>query len=160
RFPQALRNVILPTRRMGLIVSWSGMRGLVTLGTAFALPADFPGRDIIVLSAFAVVLGTLVLQGLTIAPLVRLLKIQPDTSLTRELPLGRATILNAALASLATEAGPAAEALRREFEVEAKTARDEEDPQAETEYDRLRRRAVAAQRTALMGLRRAGIIAE
>jgi len=39
------------------------MRGLVTLATAFALPAQFPGRDLIVLSAFTVVLGTLVFQG-------------------------------------------------------------------------------------------------
>ncbi len=37
--------------RQGLLISWSGMRGLVTLATAFALPADFPQRDLIVLTA-------------------------------------------------------------------------------------------------------------
>ncbi|HWY23279.1 MAG TPA: cation:proton antiporter, partial [Nevskia sp.] len=66
-----------PSKRIGLLVSWCGMRGLVTLGTAFALPPGFPGRDVIVLSAFAVVFGTLVLQGLSIAPLIRLLGIAP-----------------------------------------------------------------------------------
>ncbi len=47
------------------------MRGLVTLATALSLPSTFPERDLIVLSAFAVVLGTLVVQGLTLRPLIR-----------------------------------------------------------------------------------------
>ena len=49
-----------------MLIGWCGMRGLVTLATAFALPADFPQRDLIVLTAFAVVLATLVVQGLTL----------------------------------------------------------------------------------------------
>ncbi len=56
----------LPPARIGVLVSWCGMRGLVTLATAFALPPEFPGRNVIVLSAFTVVLGTLILQGFTI----------------------------------------------------------------------------------------------
>src|SRR2546426_3360530 len=44
-----------PTVAGGVLVSWCGMRGLVTLATAFALPPGFPGRDLIVLSAFCVV---------------------------------------------------------------------------------------------------------
>ena len=48
-----------PTVEQGVLVSWCGMRGLVTLATALALPLDFPARDLIVLSAFAVVVGTL-----------------------------------------------------------------------------------------------------
>src|SRR5262249_29352808 len=51
--------------RDDVVIGWCGVRGLVTLATAFALPLDFPGRDPIVLAAFCVVLGTLVLQGLT-----------------------------------------------------------------------------------------------
>jgi CPA1 family monovalent cation:H+ antiporter len=47
----------------------------VTLATAFALPANFPQRDVVVLTAFTVVLATLVLQGLTLAPLIRILKL-------------------------------------------------------------------------------------
>ena len=54
--------------RGGIVISWSGMRGLVTLATAFALPPQFPGRDLIVLCAFCVVLGTLVIQGFTLRP--------------------------------------------------------------------------------------------
>ncbi|TGT30058.1 sodium:proton antiporter, partial [Mesorhizobium sp. M4B.F.Ca.ET.169.01.1.1] len=55
-----------PTFRGAVLVGWCGMRGLVTLVAAVALPVGFPGRDPIVLAAFAVVLGTLVLQGMTL----------------------------------------------------------------------------------------------
>lgn len=70
--------------RLRVLIGWSGMRGVLTLATAMSLPADFPGRDLIVLSAFAVVMGTLVVQGATIAPLVRWLGLPQDTSLERE----------------------------------------------------------------------------
>jgi CPA1 family monovalent cation:H+ antiporter len=64
-----------PTWGQGVVVAWSGMRGLVTLATAFALPIGFPQRDLVVLTAFAVVLATLVVQGLTLAPLIRQLRL-------------------------------------------------------------------------------------
>ena len=54
--------------RGAIVLGWSGMRGLITLATAFALPQQFPGRDLIVLCAFCVVLGTLVIQGFTLLP--------------------------------------------------------------------------------------------
>jgi CPA1 family monovalent cation:H+ antiporter len=71
------------TPREAVLISWCGMRGLVTLATAFALPAGFPQRDVIVLSAFIVVLGSLVLQGLTVNLLIRWLKLEPDRAGTR-----------------------------------------------------------------------------
>jgi NhaP-type Na+/H+ or K+/H+ antiporter len=46
------------------------MRGIVTLAAAFALPEGFPYRDLMLLTAFAVVLGSLVIQGLTLRPLI------------------------------------------------------------------------------------------
>ena len=55
------------------------MRGIVTLAAAMALPAAFPYRDFIQLTAFVVVLGTLVLQGLTLRPLLRLLRLPSDS---------------------------------------------------------------------------------
>jgi monovalent cation/hydrogen antiporter len=64
-----------PTWGQGVVVAWSGMRGLVTLATAFALPIGFPQRDLVVLTAFAVVSATLVVQGLTLAPLIRQLRL-------------------------------------------------------------------------------------
>lgn len=83
-----------PTLRGGLIASWCGMRGIVTLAAALALPAGaagtptFPHRDLVVLCAFAVVFGTLVLQGLTLKPLVLALGLQDDDD-----PVGRETQL-------------------------------------------------------------------
>src|SRR4029077_6975795 len=58
-----LKGAVIPKVSIGILISWCGMRGLVTLATALALPLDFPSRDVIVLSAFIVVLGTLILQG-------------------------------------------------------------------------------------------------
>jgi CPA1 family monovalent cation:H+ antiporter len=68
--------------------------------------------------------------------------------------------MRAATASLAGESGFIAESLRLEYDAEEQMARDEANPQAETEHDRLRRNAVAAQRVALAQLRRNGLIAE
>src|SRR3954466_167061 len=55
-----------PSVGSGLLISWAGMRGIVSLAAALALPQAFPYRDLIVLTAFAVVLGTLTIQGLTL----------------------------------------------------------------------------------------------
>ena len=66
------------------------MRGIVTLAAALSLPlggADggaFPHRDLIVVTAFAVVVGTLVLQGLTLKPLIRSLDLRDDDPVGRE----------------------------------------------------------------------------
>lgn len=51
------------------------MRGLVTLAVAFALSEDFPQHNLVVLAAFGVVLATLVVQGLTLAPPIKLLRL-------------------------------------------------------------------------------------
>ena len=53
------------------LLSWAGMRGVVSLAAALALPAQFPGRDIILFLAFCAILATLVLQGTTLGPLIR-----------------------------------------------------------------------------------------
>ena len=58
-----------------LILSWAGMRGVVSLAVALALPEDFPGRDFILATTFVVILVTVLLQGSTLAPLIRLLHV-------------------------------------------------------------------------------------
>src|SRR5438128_6943894 len=57
------RPMLRATIGSGLVISWAGMRGIVTLAAALALPANFPQRGLIVLTAFSVVLGTLLIQG-------------------------------------------------------------------------------------------------
>ncbi len=121
---QFLRGDFAPASlAQGLLVGWCGMRGLVTLATAFALPAGFPQRDLIVLTAFAVVLATLVVQGLTLAPLVRLLKLDDGDEQVRELSRARAELAEAALASLRGREGKDAEQLRHGFELARDAAR-------------------------------------
>ena len=80
----------LPTLRQIFIVGWTGMRGVVALAAALALPeylADgqpFPQRNLIVFLTFSVILVTLVLQGLTLPPLIRALGLGGSGSDLRE----------------------------------------------------------------------------
>ena len=142
--PASLRN--------GVLIGWCGMRGLVTLATAFALPADFPQRDMIVLTAFAVVFATLVVQGLTLAPLVRLLKLDGETGLETELAEVRADLATAALATLENETGRVADHWRTSFEA-ARSAAASGDPAALDEKRRLGLAAIRRQRKRLEELR-------
>ncbi|MFE0510271.1 Na+/H+ antiporter [Streptomyces sp. NPDC058964] len=69
-----------PTWRGAMVTSWAGMRGVVSLAVAFSIPltvhggAPFPQRNLILFLTFTTVIGTLVVQGLTLPPLIRLLK--------------------------------------------------------------------------------------
>lgn len=62
--------------RESLVTSWAGMRGVVTLAAALAVPAEVPGRDLMLLSAFAVILVTVLCQGTTIGWLIRVLRLK------------------------------------------------------------------------------------
>ncbi len=88
-FPMAWLASVRPPRDGGpresprwghaTVLSWAGMRGVVSLAAALALPARFPGRDIIVFLAFCSILATLVIQGTTLGWLVgRLDIVEPD----------------------------------------------------------------------------------
>jgi Na+/H+ antiporter len=146
--------------RGAVLVSWSGMRGLVTLATAFALPEQFPGRDLIVLCAFCVVLGTLVIQGFTLKPLLHWLRLKDDGSVEREVSDARVFVMQAALDSLDGDTSPAAASMREQYAAARKVAEDQSEPQAATEFDRLRMRAIEAQRRTLHDLRRQGRIGD
>ncbi|MDB5395806.1 MAG: Na+/H+ antiporter [Rhodospirillales bacterium] len=92
--------------REAVVIGWSGMRGLVSLAAALALPetidggAPFPARAIILFVAFAVILATLVVQGLTLSGLVQLVRIENDGSAEREEKLARAEAAVAAIATI------------------------------------------------------------
>jgi len=110
-----------PTVSGGLIVSWCGMRGIVTLVAALALPngdggSAFPYRDLIVFVAFCVVLGTLVLQGFTLRPLLLKLDLHDEDPVGREVAQARSAAYQAALASLEGDQSRLAKALRMELE--------------------------------------------
>jgi monovalent cation/hydrogen antiporter len=118
------RPMLRPTVGSGLIISWSGMRGIVSLAAALALPSGFPYRDLIVLTAFAVVLGTLVIQGLTLKPLLRALNLHDDDPVGREVRAARQRALEAGLASFAGDQSPVAAAVRQEFTAHLADERD------------------------------------
>src|SRR5436309_7823340 len=109
------RPMLRPTVGSGLIISWAGMRGIVSLAAAMALPAVFPFRDLIVLTAFSVVLGTLALQGLTLGPLLRALDLRDDDPVGHEVGAARERALRAGLAKFEDDRSPIAEAIRQEF---------------------------------------------
>lgn len=142
----------------GVLVSWCGMRGLVTLATALSLPSSFPERDLIVLSAFAVVLGTLVVQGLTLQPLIRLLSFPPDRSFAKELAGARLKLIDAAVQSMTDRNDAAAARLRETYEEEREIAEAGDHPREVSEYDALRRQNIAVKRRKLAELRHSGAI--
>src|SRR6516165_3919488 len=156
------RPMLRPTIGSGLIISWAGMRGIVSLAAAMALPSAFPYRDLIVLTAFAVVLGTLVIQGLTLKPLLRALDLHDDDPVSRELGAARERALRAALASLARDRSPVAELVYQELRARLAYERSDADEGGGTrsEHSELLRGALQAARQAVLAMRASGEIGD
>jgi len=57
--------------RSAAVLSWAGMRGVVTLAVALSVPESMPGRDFMLVTAFAVILGTVLVQGTTLSWIIR-----------------------------------------------------------------------------------------
>lgn len=89
-----------------VLASWCGVRGVVSLAAALSVPrflddgAPFPGRDAIVACTLVVILVTLVAQGLTLQPLIRLLGLRADDDTAHEVCQARETVLTAGIARL------------------------------------------------------------
>jgi CPA1 family monovalent cation:H+ antiporter len=141
-----------PSLKQGIVASWCGMRGMVTLAAALALPAEFPQRDLVVLSALAVVLGTLVLQGATLEPLIRLLRFPEDASQEQEKARVRVLLTQSALRSLQDRDDEITRQLRYEFELDLADHRDA--GRRPGRLDGLRVNAIALQRELLRRMRR------
>jgi monovalent cation/hydrogen antiporter len=146
----------VPTLKGGFVVSWCGMRGIVTLAAAFALPEGFPNRDLILLTACSVVLGTLVIQGLTLRPLILALRLKDNNPVAIEVARARGIAYRAALDEIDGDPSEEAELLRLEYRAMLQQA--ESDPDGgistiELPADPLRRRAIGAARRAILKLR-------
>jgi monovalent cation/hydrogen antiporter len=146
-----------PTLRGALVVGWSGMRGIVTLAAALALPhqlngTSFPYRDLIVFTAFAVVLGTLVIQGLTLGPLLRSFNLRDDDPVEREVNAARDRALGAALATVDGLDSEVARIVRQEFASHLRTTRGEDDDR-EIDHEKLHRSALDAARRTILDMR-------
>jgi monovalent cation/hydrogen antiporter len=149
------RPMLRPTAASGLVISWAGMRGIVTLAAAMALPLDFPHRNLIVLTAFSVVLGTLVIQGLTLKPLLRALDLKDDDPVGRELIAARESALRAGLASFAHDRSQVAEVARQGFTagLAFKPADADGGDTTHSAQSEIYRGALRAARQAVLGMR-------
>ena len=154
-FHPARPGVAPPTVGGAIVVSWSGMRGIVTLAAALALPETFPYRDLIVLTAFAVVIGTLVVQGLTLKPLMRILRLPEDDPVGREVDEARRRALAAARAALPDDSSPEVRFVRHAFEarLDGSAAHSGEDAGAADGHEALFRRALEAARRVTFEMR-------
>ncbi|MBV9787146.1 MAG: cation:proton antiporter, partial [Chloroflexi bacterium] len=126
------RDVVGLSARSAAVVGWCGMRGTVTLAAALALPtggeggAAFPYRDLIIVTAFGVVLGTLVLQGLTLRPLLLRLRLEDDGSVDHEVRHARVETLRAAVSAVKVCPGvDTAELVRYRYEYQLRRAQVE-----------------------------------
>ena len=168
------------SKRAAAVVGWCGMRGIVTLAAALALPtggaegAAFPYRDLILFTAFSVVLGTLVVQGMTLRPLMNALRLEDDGSVEREVRFARVETLRAALAATTQLPGEDMSGLlRQRYEVllrraEAELAAGNEAPNARSARgdglfnvdSSIVRTATTAERQRLLALRADGTIGD
>jgi CPA1 family monovalent cation:H+ antiporter len=147
--------MLRPTVGSGLVISWAGMRGIVTLAAALALPEGFPGRDLIVLTAFLVVLGTLLVQGLTLKPLLRALNLRDGDPVGREEHLARQRMLDAAYLQLPAGRSPAVDLVRQQLKIRLGQPQRGDGAHASfgAEYETVYRAALRAARQSLLAMR-------
>lgn len=166
-----------PPLNRSAVVAWAGMRGAVSLAAALAVPlttndgSSFPTRDLIVFLTFCVILGTLVVQGLTLPMLIRVLGVEADHLDEKEEAKARIKAADAAierLSELESEdwvRDDTAERLRglygfRRNRFASRFDRDDDGAIEEQSlsYQRLRRELLDAERSELVNLRRNGVI--
>jgi monovalent cation/hydrogen antiporter len=171
--------VLARPQRYPFVVGWMGMRGAVSLAAALALPLEtdagvpFPGRDLIIFLAFAVILGTLVFQGLTLPKLIHFLGFEEDEGEAIEDTKARIHAAEAALARLdelmdeewvRPETAERLRGLygfrRSRFLARVDGEDDGEIERRSADFQRLRRELLEAERAAVVGLRRDGRISD
>jgi NhaP-type Na+/H+ or K+/H+ antiporter len=173
------RDPMPPPATLALI-TWSGMRGGVSLAAALAVPLTidpaepFPGRSLILFLTFAVIVGTLVVQGLTLPTVIRLLRLEDDgeddlreEAHARILAAGAALLRLEELAEEEWVRADTAERIRGSygFRRDRFSARldggDDGSIEARSQdFQRLRRELLNAERAAVQELRRAGEISD
>ena len=159
------------------VLGWAGLRGVVTLAAALALPLEtaagdpFPGRDLILFLAFCVILATLVGQGITLPLVIRWLGVDDDGASDHEEALARRAAAVAAIARIDQLIGEdwvpiaTATALRARYEHRLEHVPESLDGAAGDRdhlvaHDRLRHEVLAAERRAVLGLRDRGRIGD
>ena len=171
-----------PTWRVLAVATWAGTRGVVPLAAALSIPltidsgAPFPHRDLLIVLAISCIILTLVVQGLTLEPLVRRLGVTEDRTRAREEEaVARHAVATAALGRLDElldlDAAPPAvlERLRQGLEARVGRTREQLDlgpvaipaePRTGPTYRRLRLDLLAVETARLLSLRDEGRISE
>jgi Na+/H+ antiporter len=163
--------------RSDVILGWAGMRGAVSLAAALALPLTthagdpFPNRALIIFLTFTVILGTVVGQGLSFPAVIRLVGVEEDGLAEKEEAKARIRAAEAALARLDELAGEdwiyddTLDRARRQYAFRVNRYKERFDPETDgasemrsAQYQRLRRELLAAERGAVVDLRRRGVI--
>ena len=152
------------------VIAWAGIRGAVSLAAALALPSTLANRDLIVFLTFAVILVTLVGQGLTLPLLIRAIRIPDDGGADREDAKARIQASEAALArleELAEEDWVRADTVERlrgsyrfrsnRFRARYQGVDDDGVEERSAQFQRLRRELLEAERQAVLALRNEGI---
>jgi monovalent cation/hydrogen antiporter len=170
------KNDPRPNWRWPAVISWSGMRGVVTLAAAFAIPPEVPGRETIVFLAFFVTVATLLLHGLTLSTVIRRLGVHENATMADTLAEAQAqqAAAEAGIARLDELAadedadspvGHAAAKLKRLTQMRANSAWEQLGrPESETGeapstvYRRLRREMLVTTRDEFVARRDAGEI--
>jgi CPA1 family monovalent cation:H+ antiporter len=166
-----------PNWKKVAILAWTGMRGVVSLAAALALPLTieggdpFPARNLILFLTFSVIFGTLVIQGLSLPVLIRWLGVKDDGSTTREERAARIQANEAALKRLKTlstrkDLDPeAVDRLRTEYEDRLRQLRNSEANGSESlvfseVYKRLSFETLQAERNVILHLRNSRVIGD
>jgi CPA1 family monovalent cation:H+ antiporter len=161
-----------PQHGEAFIMSWCGMRGIVSLAAALALPVEvesgepFPYRDLLIFLTFVLISVTLVVQGLTLTSLIRWLKLGTDPGAHEEHMRARVALGKAALAAIDHVA--AAEKMPRDLVARVRAEFDDRigaalphGHQSSFAFGRdLRLAAVRAERQELIRIWRAGEISD
>ena len=163
-----------PSWKPVFVVAWTGMRGAISLAGALALPfvlssgAPFPQRNLIIFITFFSILATLVLQGLTLPPLIRALHLEDDGETAREEQNARLQIARAALSRIeqmqsdANTSAPVLEHFKKLYTFRASKAHAAEGSAGDMLRDKLQvaLALVQAQRDELAQLRKRGDLHE
>ncbi|HKW78206.1 MAG TPA: Na+/H+ antiporter, partial [Candidatus Limnocylindria bacterium] len=176
--PRILRRGRLAPHRLAqaLVLSWAGMRGVVSLAVALALPASlpdgasFPSREAVIVVTLTVIVLTLVGQGLTLPGLIRAVRLGPDSEVHDEEANARQRLLEAASARVDQlypvwpGHRPLLDQLREQYRHRSEhvdrqrdAARDGEDREL-IEHREIRRTVIDSEREALLRLRAQGAI--
>ena len=168
-----------PSWQAKAVIAWSGMRGAVSLAAALALPlttdagTSFPDRNLIIFLTFGVIFATLVLQGLTLGPLIRVLDLDDGGVGEHEEAKARIRAAEAALERLDELSledwvrEDTAERMRGLYGFRQERFRSRYDPDGDgsveersQNYQRLRRELLDAERMAVQDLRQQGVIGD